>query len=57
VLFKSFTGTLVENNMQPVLIASTKGSAAPQKGGGGPAPSIAQKKNQEMDEILGGGKK
>ena len=47
VLFKSFTGKLVEANLKPVLIASVNASPAPKKG-----ESIAQKKNQEIDDIL-----
>ena len=47
VLFKSFTGKLVEANLKPVLIASVNSSQAPKK-----EESIAQKKNQEIDDIL-----
>jgi hypothetical protein len=50
VLFKSFTGNLVESNLKSVLIASVNAPNAPantQK-----KESIAQKKNQEIDDIL-----
>jgi len=48
VLFKSFTGNLVESNLKSVLIASVNTPPKAQKKG----ESIAQKKNQEIDEIL-----
>jgi uncharacterized membrane protein required for colicin V production len=49
VLYKSFTGRLVETNLNPILIVSVNGPAPkPQKKG----ESIAQKKNQEIDDIL-----
>jgi uncharacterized membrane protein required for colicin V production len=53
VLFKSFTGNLVESNLKSVLIASVDIPAGTQKKG----DSMAQKKNQEIDDILGSGKK
>jgi uncharacterized membrane protein required for colicin V production len=46
VLFKSFTGNLVESNLKSVLIASVTGPKAQKK------DSIAQKRNQEIDDIL-----
>jgi uncharacterized membrane protein required for colicin V production len=47
VLFKSYTGTFVETRLNTVLIASVNtGPAAPR------SPSIAQKKNQAIDDIL-----
>jgi uncharacterized membrane protein required for colicin V production len=48
VLFQSFTGNLVESNLRSILITSVT-SAAPAKKG----PSMAQKKNQEIDDIIG----
>jgi len=52
VLFKSVTGNFVEVNLQPILIASTD-APAPKKA----EDSIAQKKNKELDDIMGSGKK
>ncbi len=51
VLFNSFTGGLIESNLQSVLI----GPVAPVQGKKG--PSLANQKNQTIDEILDGGKK
>jgi uncharacterized membrane protein required for colicin V production len=51
VLFKSFTGNLVESYLKPILITSLNSPAPAKK------PSMAQKKNQEIDEIIGPDKK
>jgi uncharacterized membrane protein required for colicin V production len=51
VLFKSFTGNLVETQLSPVLLASVTTPKTQKK------DSMAQKKNQEIDDILGSGKK
>jgi uncharacterized membrane protein required for colicin V production len=51
VLFKSFTGNLVETQLKPILLASVAPTKAQKK------DSMAQKKNQEIDDILGSGKK
>jgi uncharacterized membrane protein required for colicin V production len=47
VLFKSFTGNLVEVNLKPVLITSVEVPKTQKK-----PDSMAQKKNQEIDDIL-----
>ena len=47
VLFKSFTGNLVETDLQPVLIASVNAPSTHKSG-----ETIAQKKNEEIDDIL-----
>jgi len=47
VLFKSFTGNLVESNLKSILIVSINSPAPAKKG-----DTIAQKKNQEIDDIL-----
>lgn len=54
VLLKSFTGTLVEATLKPILIASVNSSSggAPPGAKPGKQDSIAQKKNQEIDDIL-----
>jgi uncharacterized membrane protein required for colicin V production len=51
VLFKSFTGNLVETQLKPILLASVAPTKTEKK------DSMAQKKNQEIDDILGSGKK
>lgn len=51
VLFKSFTGHLVMDNLQPVLIAST--TPTPKK----KSDTIAQRNEHLIDEVLTGGKK
>jgi hypothetical protein len=56
VLIKSFSGKWVESHLKPVLIASvTSGAGTPQHPQ--TSDSMAQKKNREIDEILGSGKK
>jgi len=47
VLFKSFSGYLVESNLKPILIAPINTPGPPQK-----RESIAQKKNEDLDAIL-----
>jgi uncharacterized membrane protein required for colicin V production len=49
ILFKSFTGKLVQARLKTVLIASVD-TGPPRKG-----PTMAQKSNQTIDEILGPG--
>jgi len=53
VLFESLTGRTVKANMSHLLIASITGSGSGPKGKG---ESIAKKKEQELNEILGGKK-
>jgi uncharacterized membrane protein required for colicin V production len=51
VLFDSFSGGLVESNLQPVLIYSTAAPVSKKK------ESLARQKNELIDEVLEGGKK
>jgi hypothetical protein len=53
VLLKSFSGKWVESHLKPVLIASVTSAGAQATR---PTDSIAQKKNREIDDILGPGK-
>jgi uncharacterized membrane protein required for colicin V production len=56
VLLKSFSGKLVETHLQRVLIASVTSAGAQPIQRARPSDTIAQKKNQEIDDILGSGR-
>jgi hypothetical protein len=51
VLFESLSGRTVKANLSPLLIASVNSGAAKPKG-----ETIAKKKEQELNDILGGKK-
>jgi uncharacterized membrane protein required for colicin V production len=53
VLMDSITGHAVKSNLSPLLIASVNGSTPAKPGNSGNGPTIAKKKEQELNDILG----